>query len=117
MLVEARELVEKHFTWSALARTAEGQVCSPRDPRADCFCAIGALCHVAGARGYMDLMDRRAIHGDAGRQAMVLLDAAAERFLPGRRRFAKSPADVNDEIGQAGVLGMYDTAIAWAGPE
>lgn len=82
----------KNWTRGAFARSAFDNVIGPETEGACKWCAVGALYKVGD------------VHGRAGN---LLWDAAAKI---GRGH----PALVNDELGHATVLRMFDLAIAKA---
>ncbi len=90
----ARIADELHWTPWNLARDETGRAVSPKSPRAVCWCAFGAL----GAEGSnLDSIE-----------AQALRKAAAKLFK------TESAGYVNDVLGHAAVLAMYDAAIAAA---
>lgn len=106
MLIKAKALIENEANWiqGQYAReTPNGKTLSPRDGRAKCFCAIGALRHVDGATGHGD--------GVLMKAAEVLAKfAGAESADTHSGRVMK----FNDRASHADVLAMFDKAIAEA---
>lgn len=91
-----RRLIQSFDGWTqgTFARDATGASVSALDENAVCFCALGALRNVNGASSASE----------------YLWDAADKLFQT-------SPIAVNDDIGHAAVLQMYDAAIAAAEAE
>ncbi|WP_158877015.1 DUF6197 family protein [Antarcticirhabdus aurantiaca] len=58
MLRDVRGFIERGWTQGATARDAEGFRCVPRDPRAECWCLLGAAVAVAVAKGITDPLAR-----------------------------------------------------------
>jgi hypothetical protein len=93
---EARALIADRDRWTtgSYARTAIGTKCAPDDPLAVRWCASGA-CLARGAADH-----------EVSAVEVALYRAARE--LRGERW---GPAGVNDLLGHAAVLVMYDRAI------
>ena len=99
ILVAARALigVREHWCIGTLAETKLGRHTDPCSPAARSWCAVGALTKVNRWR-----------HGAELLAARELLDAAAEGL------FGRSAASVNDYLGYAYVMQIYEAAIAAA---
>lgn len=96
-LIQARALIAHRSTWTQhyLARTSAGEPIEVANPAACSFCAIGALWRVTR----MPYLTGRASHA---------LHKAAQRL------FQMGITDVNDRLGHAAVVRVYDDAIATA---
>lgn len=91
----ARALITNpaHWTQRADARTVEGLSVHPSDPRAVCYCGIGACERIAA--------------GNTLRELKYVADQI----------YGLSIVDVNDTIGHTAVLRMFDRAIELAHEE
>jgi hypothetical protein len=117
-LKAARALIEKpeHFAQGTYAQKQDAvngyrYACDVEDPRASCFCSLGALRRILG-----DEVDHRDAFGLEGHW---LASAARELFPLKAEKHASFISlaiipDVNDNIGHEGVLQMFDRAIALA---
>lgn len=105
VLREARELISdpKRWTQNHFARDRRGEFISPIHPEAVCFCAGGALAKVDGTSFH---------NSEAHSSAWEALRHASKSLFGN-----SDPADVNDELGHAAVLRMFDAAIASAEKE
>ena len=96
-LISARALIADPTRWTRyrLARTDTGKPVEVANPAACRFCAVGAIARVTG---------RRPVSGDESYH----LSRAAHRL------FGQDIVNVNDILGHAEVLRVYDEAIASA---
>ena len=121
LLSAARELIADEARWTRdwSAKRGDGMPVEPESPEATCWCALGAV--------------RRAVHDQPDRGAAAVgephplepLAYAAERRLEGAidilgfcpstppNPVSRVPS-VNDFLGHAAVMSMYDVAIEQA---
>jgi hypothetical protein len=94
---DARALIVHPDRWTtgSYARTAIGTKCAPDDPLAVRWCAIGA----------------GVARGPADREVSYAVEVALYRAARELRGERWGPAGVNDLLGHAAVLVMYDRAI------
>lgn len=94
----ARELLADPGRWTqgVYARDERGAKMPPEDVRAVCWCALGAL-----------LRPEATWQADFVRGGAFLVQAADELFR-------STPSGVNDRLGHAAVLRIYDRAIELA---
>lgn len=111
-LVKARSLIESKSTWTTgvMARNALGESVPFRHPCAIRFCSWGAM-HRAAPQ--VPVQTGACIHD----QAMARLERAAERMLEGALtsleiRNEPPILTVNDRLGHAAALTMFDHAIS-----
>lgn len=104
-LISAKDLISdpKHWTTDMLARNHQGRNCSPLSEKAVSFCAVGAMMRVTD----IDLVSPLVV------PTHPLRRAAAEIYVPGLSCKA-TPARVNNALGHAVTLGMFDRAIELA---
>jgi len=97
ILTNARKLIAAPSGWTrnAFARLSDGRETWAGDPKATCFCALGALAR-AGKDATFTARD----------------DAEAALVLASRRLYDYRPEVVNDIRGHAQVLDVYDAAIS-----
>jgi hypothetical protein len=95
ILVEARALIEHPANWTQgeLAHDRCGYKAHPNEPRAVCWCAIGALKKVCDGNYFVE------------RTARVVLDNQA------RSMFGEDVVDANDRRTHSQVLAIFDEAI------
>jgi hypothetical protein len=101
MLIEGRALIADRLQWTQgqYARTMDGSGVPARCDSAVSFCATGALLRAdAPSRGYAP--------------SVVYHEADDALTQAGRELFGVSAVAVNDDLGHAAVLRMYDRAIA-----
>ncbi|MCC6224705.1 MAG: hypothetical protein IT201_14575 [Thermoleophilia bacterium] len=93
VLRRARRRIADPERWTAHAhaRDALGNVVMPNSPEATCWCAVGAV---------------KAECQDDNRLLSDTYEALAAVASP------RTPIDVNDQLGYAAVLDMFDAAIA-----
>lgn len=91
----ARIADPKNWTECASARDAQGRAVSSINPKACSWCALGAVLSVSHGKGNAEL---------------VALETAVDQLFPDQVFIA----GVNDNLGHAAVLQMYDAAIAAA---
>lgn len=105
-LVAARDLLldKRKWTQHEFARDERGDMTNPIDPRATCFCALGALYSVVGHNTMASEDDDDSFEQIPGYSQ---LHTAAKEWRT-------SIPDVNDERGYDAVLEMYGVAIALA---
>jgi hypothetical protein len=98
VLIEARTLISSRRRWTkyALARDKHDLVVPPTDPKAKCFCSLGAIEKVCGPNAVL--------RGAAQNRIQRAMSRAESGFC--------SIASVNDYRGHAATLKMFDIAIA-----
>jgi hypothetical protein len=90
-LRRVRDRIEKQWCSGSSAKTHSGEACFPRDSQACYWCAVGAIYKLSNPalryrmRGVMEKL--------------------------AQAQHQKSLAEVNDQLGQAAVLALYDLAI------
>lgn len=94
-LKAARALIAdpKHWTRGTFARDANGEPCASGAVEAVCFCALGALKRVAPSWTLVDAIQQHIYNLD--REALML-----------------GVAGINDNLGHAAVLALFDRVIA-----
>ncbi len=98
-LLAARTLIanKKYWTRDVVARDKKGNSCDVTSPKAEQFCAVGALTFVHEGNDYPEKCWR-------------YLHKAAQELGS-----TAGPATLNDEMSHAKVMQMYDRAIELAG--
>lgn len=101
-LAKARDLIKDPNRWTRnmYARDRTGNYASPNSPDAICWCAIGAVHHVFGTRPQTqsEMTDEQM----KAFTALVNTATLMHDTLPDR---------VNDRLGHAAVLELFDRAI------
>lgn len=105
LLVEAKALIEHpvHWTQHVYARDRAGGSVQAHDERAVCWCALGALYHV----GHNAMPVRSGVEVVGAARDLLTLHSQRKGLPIGASR-------VNDYLGHAEVMKMYDAAIATA---
>ena len=109
LLRAARERIadKEHWAQGRLAVDARNREVPPNDPRAERWCAIGALCRVADAPNTSRLWTEPGAPRVYGH-----LIAAAEDELGNAQDSLEAVMGINDGPGHRAVLRLYDRAIA-----
>ena len=99
IIARALEIISDESKWTrgAMARLADGKPCGCLDPRAVCFCAVGALNRSAGEI----LAANRFYHASEAEHEVL----AANNEL-------RDLARVNDIEGREAVIAMFKVALA-----
>jgi hypothetical protein len=107
LLKEAQELIRdpEHWTKGAKARTVNDNAVCPTHSTAVQFCALGALCRVAGVDNICLGPDCLEEMSEETKEAKELLDKGASAVA-----HYTQVADVNDKYGHDAVMEMYDAA-------
>ena len=106
-LVAANRLLQpKKWIKNELAQNCRGYECSPRNPKAHAFCALGAVRHINGPGEIKAVKILR----QAARLEILARNSDAKKF-----GYGDSPIfTVNDKIGFAAVKSMFRRAIKLA---
>jgi hypothetical protein len=103
-LVDARELLSYPAKWTkgCYAKNANGDVVSPTNPSAACFCVVGAVAKVSSICMFSENFNS------------FYTEDPAIQFLRGASESMKgyTPTRFNDTSSHEEVLQLFDTAIA-----
>jgi hypothetical protein len=99
IIARALEIVSDETKWTrgSMARLADSKPCGCRNPRAVCFCAVGALNRAAG-----EVLAVNAFHHAVEAERHVLAANRELRDLP----------TINDLDGRETVIEMFKAALA-----
>lgn len=115
ILCGAKDLIKDPANWTqdCDARNADGICVSPLSSSAVCWCAVGALRKVSLAPFVGNLEPIPAHATKELSTATAVLAIAASSVRPGNGIVnINSIVNINDELGHAKVMEMYDRAIA-----
>jgi hypothetical protein len=99
IIARALEIISDESRWTrgSMARLADSKPCGCLNPRAACFCAVGALNRAAG-----ELLTQNGFYHASEAEHKVLLANNELRDLP----------SVNDVEGREAVIAMFEVALA-----
>ena len=102
ILEKARNLIQdrSHWTVGEYARTEENMSCDPSSNNAAKWCTMGALFRAVSE-----------MRRDGG--ILVNPERASSRLFEAAKRMGREyPVDVNDDLGHAKVMEMFDIAMS-----